>query len=247
MVLARALAVEADRAFEPAAVLQALEARFPTCRTFLVRGDDGAAFLGASPETLLRVDGDEVLTEALAGSARPGEAPALLRSQKDLREHRWVVEHLVRALQGLATRVERPATPSLRELANVAHLYTPVRAQLKAGRSVADVAAALHPTPAVGGVPGPAARSFLAAHEGLDRGLYAGLVGWVGPEHAELSVALRSALVRGPRARLFVGAGIVDGSLPDAEWDETALKARALLEALGARPSAELGALAGRP
>jgi len=125
---------------------------------------------------------------------------------------------------------------NVRELANVVHLHTPVVARLAPGRSVADVASALHPTPAVAGVPSAAALRFLAEHEQLDRGLYAGIVGWVGDGSAELAVALRSALVRGRRARLFVGAGIVEGSSPDAEWEETELKARALLDALGARP-----------
>ncbi len=129
-----------------------------------------------------------------------------------------------------------PPEPTVRALANVAHLHTPVVARLAPGRGVADVAAALHPTPAVGGVPSAAALRFLAEHERLDRGLYAGVIGWVGEGRAELAVALRSALIRGRRARLFVGAGIVEGSSPDAEWEETELKARALLDALGARP-----------
>jgi salicylate biosynthesis isochorismate synthase/menaquinone-specific isochorismate synthase len=83
-------------------------------------------------------------------------------------------------------------------------------------------------------VPAAAARRFLAEHEGLERGLYTGLVGWAGPQRAELAVALRCALIRGNRARLFVGAGIVEGSCAEREWEETELKARALLEALGA-------------
>ncbi len=124
----------------------------------------------------------------------------------------------------------------MRALANVAHLYTPVVARLGRGRGIAEVAAALHPTPAVGGVPSAAALRFLAEHEALDRGLYAGLVGWVGDGRAELAVALRSALIRGRRARLFVGSGIVEGSSPESEWEETEMKARALLDALGARP-----------
>jgi len=182
------------------------------------------------------VEGDQVQADALAGSARPEEAEALPGSGKDLREHRWVVDHIARALSGIADQVHRPPEPRVRALANVVHLHTPVVARLAPGRGVADVAAALHPTPAVGGVPAGAALRFLAEHEGLDRGLYAGVVGWVGEDRAELAVALRSALIRGRRARLFVGAGIVEGSSPDAEWEETELKARALLDALGVRP-----------
>ena len=101
------------------------------------------------------------------------------------------------------------------------------------GSERAEVVAALHPTPAVAGVPSQAALRFIAEHEGIDRGLYAGLVGWVAPGRAELAVALRSALVRGRRARLFVGAGIVEGSSAEQEFEETEMKARALLDALG--------------
>lgn len=234
VVLARAIGVEADRALEPAAILAALASRYPSCRTFLLRGDGGAVFLGATPETFCRIDGALLRTEALAGSSRPGEGRALLGSQKNLREHRWVVEHIVRGLGSIAGGVQRKPEPELRELSNVAHLVTPIGARLAQGRSVADVVAALHPTPAVAGVPTAAALRFLAQHEPLERGLYAGLVGFIGPGRADLSVALRSALVRGQGARLFVGAGIVDGSSAEAEWDETSLKARALLDALAA-------------
>ncbi len=235
VVLARAIDVEAEAPLDPGALLRALQARYPTCRAFLVQGA-GAAFLGATPEILCRVEGDRVEADALAGSAPPDRADELPRSGKDLREHRWVVDHIARALEGIADHVEWPREPRVRVLPNVAHLHTPVVARLAPGRGIADVAAALHPTPAVGGVPSAAALRFLAEHEGLDRGLYAGVVGWVGEARAELAVALRSALVRGRRARIFVGSGIVEGSSAQSEWEETELKARALLEALGARP-----------
>jgi salicylate biosynthesis isochorismate synthase len=234
VVLARAIDVEADAPLDPEALLAALELRYPTCRVFLVRGDAGA-FLGATPEILCSVEGDRLQADALAGSAGPDEAEKLARSGKDLREHRWVVEHIAHALEGVADHVQWSPEPRVRALANVAHLHTPVVARLARGRGIADLAAALHPTPAVAGVPSAAALRFIAEHEELDRGLYAGLVGWVGDGRAELAVALRSALVRGRRARLFVGSGIVEGSSPEAEWEETEMKARALLDALGAR------------
>jgi len=235
VVLARAIDVEADALLDAEALLRALEARYPTCRAFLVRGS-GGVFLGATPEILCRVEGDRVEADALAGSAPPEQAQLLPGSGKDLREHRWVVDHIADALAGIADHVHHPAEPRIRALANVVHLHTPVVGRLARGRGIADVAAALHPTPAVGGVPTGAALRFLAEHEALDRGLYAGVVGWVGDRRAELAMALRSALIHGRRARIFVGAGIVDGSSPDAEWEETELKARALLEALGAPP-----------
>ena len=233
-MLARAIDVEADAPIDPQELLRALEGRYPSCRAFLVRGS-GGVFLGATPEILCRVEGGRVEADALAGSASPEHASELPTSGKDLREHRWVVDHITDALAGVADHAHWPREPRVRALANVVHLHTPVVAHLSPGRGIADVAAALHPTPAVGGVPVGAALRFLADHEGLDRGLYAGVVGWVGEERAELAIALRSALVRGRHARIFVGAGIVDGSSPDAEWEETELKARALLDALGAR------------
>ncbi len=236
VVLARAISVKSDQAIDTGALLEALAARNPTCRTFLIRGDAGAVFLGSTPETLCRIEGSLLRTEALAGSAQPGDGEALLGRQKELREHRWVVDHIVSGLAGIAGALQRRPEPEIRELANVAHLVTPISARLTPGRSVADVVAALHPTPAVAGVPTAAALRFLKLHEPLDRGLYAGLVGFIGPGRAELSVALRSALVRGASAQLFVGAGIVRGSAPETEWAETALKSRALLDALGVAP-----------
>src|SRR3954462_436522 len=235
VVLARAIDVETTAPLDPAAILATLEARYPSCRGFLLRGD-GATFLGATPEILCRLDGDLIEADALAGSAPPDQGAALLENAKDLREHRWVVEHILRALEGVADDVQVAQAPGLRALANVVHLHTPIRARLAQGHGVADVASALHPTPAVGGVPSAAALRFISAHEDLDRGLYAGVVGWAGGGRAELLVALRSALLRGNRAPVFAGAGIVQGSTPDAEWEETELKARALLEALGASP-----------
>ena len=213
-------------------VLERLERAYPSCRTFYLPGDAGAAFLGATPENFCSIDGPRLRTEALAGSARPGEAAALLRSAKDVREHQWVVEHIVSSLRGIAGEIEAASAPVVRELATVAHLQTPISARLRPGVGLAEVVAALHPTPAVGGVPAAAAVDFLDEHEQLDRGLYSGLVGFVGPGRAELAVALRCALVDHGIARLFLGAGIVDGSSAESEWVETQLKARALLDAL---------------
>ena len=213
-------------------VLERLERAYPSCRTFLLRGDRDAVFLGATPENFCSVEGSQLRTEALAGSARPTEAEALLHRAKDRREHEWVVDHIVSALREIADEVRAPPSPSIRLLANVAHLATPISARLRHGAGVAEVVAALHPTPAVGGVPATAAVQFLERHERIHRGLYAGLVGFVGPGRAELAVALRCALVSRGIARLFLGAGIVEGSSAESEWVETQLKARALLDAL---------------
>jgi salicylate biosynthesis isochorismate synthase len=235
VVLARAVDLESDQPLDAHALLHSLQARQPTGRNFLLKAGD-AAFLGATPELLCSVEGDRVQTMALAGSAPLGQESQLRRSAKDLREHQEVVAHIVSRLRPISRELHVPAGPELMTLPNVLHLRTPIEARLAPGRTAADVAAALHPTPAVSGAPQAAALRFLAEHEGLDRGLYAGLIGWAGPGRAELAVALRCALIRGRRARLFVGAGIVEGSEASAEWDETELKARALLGALGAAP-----------
>jgi salicylate biosynthesis isochorismate synthase len=232
VVIARAMDVPAGPPVD--ALLQHLERAYPQCRTFHLRGDGGAAFVGSTPESFCSLEGRQLHTEALAGSALPAEAQELLRRPKDLREHEWVVDHIAGALRDISESVEVPASPAVRELATVAHLHTPISARLHSGAGLAEVVAALHPTPAVGGVPSAAAVRFLGEHEKLDRGLYAGLIGLVGPSRAELAVALRCARIAGGTARLFLGAGIVEGSSAESEWMETQLKARALLDALEA-------------
>lgn len=233
VVLARSLDAEGPAPFDVVDVLSRLREQNPRCATFLFRAPDGTCFLGATPETLCRVDGRVLETEALAGTAPPGQADGLKGHDKDLREHESVVRYILAALRPLAEKVSADAEPALLPLKNVVHLRTGIRADLREGVTAAQVVAALHPTPAVGGTPRERALSFLVEHEALDRGWYAGPVGWVGPRSAHLMVALRSALVRGAKARLFVGGGIVAGSNADAEWRETEMKSLAMLRALG--------------
>jgi isochorismate synthase len=233
VVMARAVEVVGERAFEPVDVLARLREQNPRCATFLFRAPDGTAFLGATPETLCRVEGRALETEALAGSAPPGQAGELGARDKDRREHEAVVHYILEALRPLAENVVADAEPAVLALKNVVHLRTGIRAQLREGVGAAELVTALHPTPAVGGTPRARALGFLVEHESLDRGWYAGPVGWVGPGRAHLMVGLRSARVKGDRARLFVGAGIVAGSSAEAEWRETEMKSLAMLRALG--------------
>lgn len=230
VVLARAITVEARAPFEERRILKALEGRFPSCRTFLLREPDGAAFVGATPETLCRVRGRLLQTEALAGT---GTGDELLSSQKDLREHAWVVEQIVETLRPMTVRLDVAEAPAIKRLANLSHLWTPIEGELREGVEGIAAARALHPTPAVGGTPRDAAIEFQRSHEGFDRGGYAGAVGARGEDSLELCVAIRSARVRGNQAQVFVGAGIVAGSTPDAEWAETERKALAMFGALG--------------
>jgi menaquinone-specific isochorismate synthase len=241
LVLARAKDVTADRPFHPLVVLNVLRQRFRDCYAFSVANGRGDSFIGASPERLLRVGRGRLLTEALAGSVRRGAgasedaalAAGLLHSDKDLREHRIVLEAMVGRLAALGLKLEFPERPGLRRLANVQHLHTPVRSELPAGMTVLDVLAALHPTAAVGGAPRAAALRAIPELEPFPRGLYAGALGWIDSRGGgEFFVGLRSALISGARARLYAGAGLVAGSSPEKEFAETELKFKAMEDAL---------------
>jgi salicylate biosynthesis isochorismate synthase len=240
VVLAREVIVTAAAAHDPAALFGAMREQFPACFCFCC-GTPEAAFIGASPELLVRRSGASVSTVALAGSTRRSSDPAvddhlgeqLLRSDKDRREQRIVAERIVRALRPHAVWVEAAAEPEIVKVANIQHLATPVIAQLAEPHSAIDLAGLLHPTPAVGGEPWPAAAATIADLEGMDRGWYAAPIGWMdATEDGEFCVALRSALLRDREAHLFAGVGVVAGSDPAAELAETEVKLGALLPLL---------------
>lgn len=247
VVLAHRVHVEADDEIEAAAVLARLETTFPDCFLFSLRseardGRDGPVFLGASPERLAKVAEGRLSTGALAGSARRGAteeederlAEELLASTKDREEHRIVRDMIVEALGSLSDEVEAGDEPSVAKFDNVQHLFTPISGQLHFGSTIVDAVAALHPTPAVGGMPRAQALETIRRLEAQPRGLYAGVVGWadlVG--NGDLAVMIRSALIDGPEAWLFAGGGIVPTSDPDAEVEEAGIKLAAILDALG--------------
>ena len=212
--------------------LERLAARYPTCTRFLVAAGD-AEFFGASPETLVRLDGFQVSTEAVAGSASANAAAQLTDSDKDRREHQFVVDAIVGALTPLCAEVTYPPTPVLRRLSNVVHLTTPITGVLATPQHVLELVARLHPTPAVAGTPTPAALALLRAIEPVGRGWFAGPFGWCDAAgNGHFVVTLRSC-VRSPRGgRIYAGSGIVRGSDPRAELDEMRLKMRAMHEAL---------------
>jgi salicylate biosynthesis isochorismate synthase/menaquinone-specific isochorismate synthase len=237
VVLAREVIVRAAAAHDPAALFGAMREQFPACFCFCC-GTPEAAFIGASPELLVRRAGASVSTVALAGSTRRSSDPAvddhlgeqLLRSDKNRREQRIVSERIVRALRPHAVWVEAAAEPEIVKVANIQHLATPVIAQLAEPHSAIEMAGLLHPTPAVGGEPWPAAAAAITDLEGMDRGWYAAPVGWMdATEDGEFCVALRSALLRDREAHLFAGVGVVAGSDPAAELEETEVKLGALL------------------
>lgn len=235
----------AGRIFDPLATLARLRQRHPSATVFAFGQGDGSTFLGATPETLARVSGRRVRTHALAGTARrspcgPEDArlgAALLDSAKDAYEHALVVDAIDDALKTCCLAVDRPGPPGLLRLPGIQHLCTPLTGRLRDGRGLFDVAAALHPTPAVGGTPADVASAWLEETEPMDRGWYCGPIGWVDSEGGgALCVAIRSALVTRRAATAFAGAGIVVDSSPRGEWDETALKLRTVTDGLVCAP-----------
>ncbi|MDP6979756.1 MAG: isochorismate synthase [Myxococcota bacterium] len=244
LVLARSLQVHSDRDFDRRHFFDALRTTYPTCALAIVRqGDD--TFVSATPERLVRLTGDRVETVAVAGSAARGRNPDeearlsrdLLGSAKEREEHEVVKRAIRGALADVCGEIAGPSEPSLLKLEGIQHLETPLVGALSgddpAAMHVLDLVGRLHPTPAVAGAPRGASVDWLERFERLDRGWYAGPVGYVDAEgRGEFRVALRSARLGARDARLFAGAGIVPGSDPERELAETRLKLRALLAPL---------------
>ena len=240
VVLAREVEVHAPVEHDPAAILGLLREAFPSCYVFAVgRGD--TTFVAASPELLVRREGQRVSTVALAGSARRSADPAvddhlgeqLLGSEKDREENAIVARRIARVLRPHAVWVTAAPDPVIVRVANIQHLAAPIRAQLASPIGAIELADLLHPTPAVGGEPREAAEKLIPALEGLDRGWYAGPVGWADASgDGEFCVALRCALLRGRVASCYSGCGIVRDSDPAAELAESEVKLEALLPLL---------------
>jgi isochorismate synthase len=241
VVLARTIEVVGDRAFDPRRLAHRLRAVDPHAFSFIAPAD-GGVLVGASPELLISRQGVEVRANPLAGSApRSGDrdedranADALAASAKNREEHAIVVDAIAAALQPLCVTVTWDPEPVLLETANVWHLSTRFRGRLaEPAPSALDLALALHPTPAVAGAPTAGALTAIGQLEGFARGAYAGPVGWVDADgNGVWAIALRCALLSGDRATLYAGAGIVGGSEPMDELDETDRKFRAFLDAL---------------
>lgn len=241
VVLARRADFGFSEAIDPVVLLKNLHAATPGCFHFFIQPDAKTAFLGASPERLFFREGRSISSEAVAGTRRRGDSAVdderlrdeLLLSPKDQLEHAFVLRDVQRELAGLCTAVEADVQTSEMTLTLGRHLYTGISGTLKEGVGNVDVIRALHPTPAVGGHPREAAFAAIHSLEPFDRGWYAGLVGWIGAEGAELAVGIRSGLVQGNKLSLFSGAGIVPGSVPDAEHDEIEQKIGDFIKVLG--------------
>jgi menaquinone-specific isochorismate synthase len=237
VVLAREVIVRADTPIERRAVLQRLRASYPACVLFAF-----GSFVGATPELLVSRTGDIVRAQPMAGTAPRSADPttdarlaaALLSSAKDLAEHRYTIDMVHDTLLPFCSYLDEEAEPSIVAVANVQHLATTVEGRLSApAASVIELMTGLHPTPAVGGLPREGALAMIERYEELDRGHYAGPVGWVdGQGNGEWAVGIRCAEIDGATARLVAGVGVVADSDPDAELAETQAKLQALLAAV---------------
>ncbi len=242
IVLARTASLLFDEAPRPLALLAALSTNTPDSYAFCFQPDEQHAFLAVTPERLYRRTGSEISCEAVAGTRPRGDtdeldkklADELKQSEKDFREHRFVVRSIIEAFKKIGEpSAEQSAVPiSLLKLARVQHLVTRFELRLNSAPSDANLLAALHPTAAVGGYPGDGALGAIAQMEPTPRGWYAGPVGWLSANAAEFAVAIRSGLLTRAALRLYSGAGIVNGSQPDDEWNETENKISSFLKAL---------------
>jgi len=241
VVLARACELRSDTAINVEVALARLNRRYPDCYRFVFEPQVGHVFLGATPELLVNVHGKDLRTMALAGSIQRGRdasedaqlGQALLSSEKDRYEHDIVVQSLRARLGPITQSLSVPDTPVVMPLSNIQHLHTPIQATLKRRITAFALAAQLHPTPALGGQPQQAAMDFIRDFEPVPRGWYAAPFGWVDAKlDGEFVVAIRSAVTHDTEAWLYAGAGIVQASVAQQEWDETALKFRPMMEAL---------------
>lgn len=240
VVLCRRVALQGRRPFDLRRLQAALTYLFPSCQvTSIQRG--ATSFVAATPECLLRVRGRQVEVDAIAGTAARSASvaqdaaltAALLASEKDRREHALVVQAVRGALEEGCREIRVPDQPTVMQLHNAQHLWSPVAAQLHGETDLFGLAERLHPTPATNGQPRQQARDWLTRAEPIERGWYTGAAGLVEPDlSGELWVLLRCAELRGDSARLYAGAGIVAGSDPLAEWRETGHKLSAIATAL---------------
>lgn len=240
LVLAHAIDVITPNNFSIVSSLNNLRQRYPDCYTFSISNGKGHHFLGASPERLISIQNQQLVTDALAGSAPRGKtakedaqiAQTLLRNEKERREHQAVTQFITQRLFNLGL-APHCSPLKLLKLSNIQHLWTPIYAHLKPHIHPLQIVEQLHPTPAVAGVPTEIACEQIRLYETFDRGLYAAPLGWIDSQgNSEFIVGIRSALIKENHARLYAGAGIVFGSDPSKELAEIQLKFQALMKAL---------------
>ncbi|MRX72431.1 isochorismate synthase [Bacillus lacus] len=241
VVLAREVQLSFKEEIDLYSTLDSLQKEQDSCYIFAFE-NGSKCFIGATPERLVKKEGGTVLSTCLAGSIRRGLTPSedldlqneLLNDEKNLIEHEIVVRMIRNSLKDLCERVYSPEKPVIFKTKNIQHLYTPVRGYMKKESSLLHLIEKFHPTPALGGSPQQAAVEMIRDIEPMNRGWYAGPIGWIDShDNGEFAVAIRSGLVDGKEAHLFAGCGIVEESDPAAEYQETQIKLKPMLSALG--------------
>jgi len=239
VVLARDLNGNADSEIDPRHILQNLEEEYPSTWCFSVNG-----LIGATPELLLRLNRSMVTSRVLAGTiSKTGDderdlalAGSLARSSKDLEEHEYAVRSVAQSLAPFCSSTNVPDSPFVLHLANVMHLATDVTgaiAETSAHHDIFSILEKLHPSAAVCGTPTEIATKLISILEGMERGRYAGPVGWIDARgDGELGIALRCGQISGREIRLYAGCGIVAGSDPRRELDESQAKFAPMVSAL---------------
>ncbi|CBG87377.1 isochorismate synthase EntC [Citrobacter rodentium] len=242
VVLSRLIDITTDGDIDSGALLERLVAQNPVSYNFHVSLQDGVVLLGASPELLLRKEGDRFSSLPLAGSARrqPDEVldreagNRLLASEKDRHEHELVTQAMKAVLRDRSSDLQLPDSPQLITTPTLWHLGTPFEGKANAGENALTLACLLHPTPALSGFPHQAAKRLIAELEPFDRELFGGIVGWCDAEgNGEWVVTIRCARLHKNQVRLFAGAGIVPASSPVGEWRETGVKLSTMLNVFG--------------
>ncbi|MEL6320384.1 MAG: isochorismate synthase [Cyanobacteria bacterium J06626_14] len=240
-VIAHVLDVDLDISLDIFSSLQSLRDYHSNCYLFSSQTEEGQTFLSASPERLLSIQSGYLTAEAIAGSAPRGYSPAedaqlantLLNNRKELHEHHLVASFICQQLMRLGMSPTRSVVPQILPLSTIQHLQTLLHAEVPDNLHPIDIVEALHPTPAVAGVPREMACELIQQYEPFERSLYAAPVGWIDRRgNSEFLVGIRSAMLNGRHARLYAGAGIVQGSNPQKELNEIELKLRSLYSAL---------------
>lgn len=241
VVLARKCEISFEKHVSSDFVLDNLWKQQPDSFVFSFERKD-SCFIGATPERLVKKTGEEILSTCLAGSIARGDTlerdeklgEELLDDEKNRYEHQLVVDSIRDALKPYCDELSIPTSPQLMKLKDIQHLYTPVIGQASEHTSLLNLVEKLHPTPALGGVPREKAMHVIRQEEQMDRGLYAGPIGWMDAYgNGEYAVALRSGLLQRDKAYLYAGCGIVADSQPESEFKETQMKFRPMLRALG--------------
>lgn len=241
VVIARSLSLQFEEQVASPQILSHVIHEQPESYLFGLEHEE-MLFFGASPERLVKVEEGQAFSSCVAGSIRRGQTAdedkelgqALLNDEKNRGEHHYVVEMITETFKKNCSNVKVPKQPKLLKIRDIQHLYTPVEGVLNDGATILQLVKHLHPTPALGGVPRKEAMEMIRTFEPMNRGLYAAPVGWVDADgNGEFAVAIRSAALLGDCAFLYAGGGIVGDSTPQSEYEETLVKFRPMLRALG--------------